>query len=108
MALGKGLSDQQTSVCLCWPINIKYSTCYLRCSAGEFTRSTFVPHIKFLNDLPSTLSTAMVLLFADDAKCLMPIFTLQDCSFLQSDLSRLSTWCTLWNLSLNKEKCSVV
>ena len=33
----------------------------------------------FINDLPSTLSTAMVLLFADDAKCLMPIFTLQDC-----------------------------
>ena len=54
----------------------------------------------FINDLPSTLSTAMVLLFADDAKCLMPIFTLQDCSFLQSDLSRLSTWYTLWNLSL--------
>ena len=50
----------------------------------------------------------MVLLFADDAKCIMPIFTLQDCSFLQSDLSRLSTWCTLWNLSLNEEKCSVV
>ena len=94
MALGKGLSDQQMSVCLCWSINIKYSTCYLGCSAGEFTRSTFVPHIKFINDLPSTLSTAiiiMVLLFADDAKCLMPIFTLQDCSFLQSDLSKLST-----------------
>ena len=46
----------------------------------------------FINNLPSTLSTAMVLLFADDAKCLMPTFTLQDCSFLQSDLSRLSTW----------------
>ena len=28
----------------------------------------------FINDLPSTLSTAMVLLFADDVKCLMPIF----------------------------------
>ena len=47
----------------------------------------------FINDLPSTLSTTMMLLSADDAKCLMPIFTLQDCSFLQSDLSRLSTWC---------------
>ena len=57
----------------------------------------------FINNLPSTLSTAMVLLFADDAKCIMPIFTLQDCSFFQSDHLRLCTWCTLWNLSLNEE-----
>ena len=45
----------------------------------------------FVNDLPTTLSISKVLLFADDAKCIM----------LQSDLSRVSEWCNTWNLFLN-------
>ena len=43
----------------------------------------------FVNDLPSTVSFCKVLLFADDAKCIMPISSLQDCINLQSYLSRL-------------------
>ena len=59
----------------------------------------------FINDLPSTLLSTKMLLFADDAKCIMPISSLQDCINLQTDLSRLCEWCTTWNLSLNEEKC---
>ena len=33
----------------------------------------------FINDLPSTLLSTKMLLFADDAKCIMPISSLQDC-----------------------------
>ena len=62
----------------------------------------------FVNDLPSTLSRSKVLLFADDTKCIMPICSLQDCLNLQTDLSRLSDWCSTWNLPLNEEKCSVI
>ena len=49
-----------------------------------------------------------VLLFADDAKCIMPIYSLDGCINLQTDLSRLSDWCTTWNLFLNEEKCSAI
>ena len=38
----------------------------------------------------------------------MPICSLQDCLNLQTDLSRLSDWCSTWNLPLNEEKCSVI
>ena len=41
----------------------------------------------FVNDLPSIFSCSKVLLFADDAKCIMPIYSLQDCLNLQCDLS---------------------
>ena len=62
----------------------------------------------FVNDLPAVLSSCKILLFADDAKCLMPISSLQECSFLQNDLTSLSVWCRTWNLLLNEDKCSVV
>ena len=38
----------------------------------------------------------------------MPICSLQDCLNLQTDLSRLSDWCSTWNLPLNEEKCSAI
>ena len=40
------------------------------------------------------------------ASCI--ICSLQDCLNLQTDLSRLSDWCSTWNLPLNEEKCSVI
>ena len=62
----------------------------------------------FVNDVPSIFSFSKVLLFADDAKCIMPIHSLQDCLNLQSDLSKLSDWCSVWNLLLNEDKCSAI
>ena len=47
-----------------------------------------------------------ILLFADDAKCIMPI--LPSSMVLIYDLSRLSEWCTKWSLYLNKNKCSTI
>ena len=62
----------------------------------------------FVNDLPASISSSFVLLFADDAKCLMPISTMSDCLLLQDDVSRLVQWSNTWNLLLNEEKCSIV
>ena len=62
----------------------------------------------FINDLPTIFSSCKVLLFADDAKCLMPISSKQDCMQLQFDLDRLSEWCHTWSLALNEEKCLVI
>ena len=64
--------------------------------------------IIFINDLSTSLSFSNILLFADDAKCLMPISSLLDNIHLQSDLAAISDWCTTWNMSLNENKCSVV
>ena len=61
----------------------------------------------FVNDLPCAFSFSKILLFADDAKCYMPISSLQDCTLLQNDLLSISNWCRTWNLFLNEEKCSV-
>ena len=64
--------------------------------------------IIFINNLPAMLSSAIIFLYADDAKCLMPISTMCDCKLLQDDLIRLSKWCSHWNLSLNELKCSAI
>ena len=62
----------------------------------------------FIDDLPASVTSTMVLLFADDAKCVMPITSLADCVSLQEDLNRLSVWSSTWNLLFNEEKCSVI
>ena len=62
----------------------------------------------FINDLPTIFSFCKILLFADDAKCLMPISSQHDCVLLQNDLNRLVEWCNTWNLFLNEEKCSII
>ena len=90
-------------------ICFKYFTVYL--SFLVFRKVAFLLHFVFLifvNDLPAVLSSCKTLLFAYDAKCLMPISSLQECSFLQNDLTSISNWCRTWNLLLNEDKCSVV
>ena len=62
----------------------------------------------FMNDLPLSAIYSKLLLFADDAKCFMSITSLADCFALQKDLNNLAVWCTTWNLTFNKDKCSVV
>ena len=62
----------------------------------------------FVNDLPAAISSSLALLFADDAKCIMPISFVSDCSLLQDDLSRVVKWSTTWNLLPNEDKCSIV
>ena len=58
----------------------------------------------YINDLPDKLSLSKVLLFADDAKCFLPISSRADCLSLQH-LSLLANWSSSWKLTFN---CSVV
>ena len=62
----------------------------------------------FINDLPSALSSSLVLLFADNAKCFMSVSSQSDCLLLQNDLSRLVEWSSTWSLFLNEDKCCTV
>ena len=51
---------------------------------------------------------SLILLFADDTKCLSPISSILDCQLLQSDLDQLSTWSSDWSLLFNESKCSLI
>ena len=62
----------------------------------------------FVNGLPAAISSSLALFFADDAKCIMPISSVSDCSLLQDDLSRVVKWSTTSNLLLNEDKCSII
>ena len=50
--------------------------------------------IVFVNDLPSSVLSSSIFLFADDAKCVMPVSSITDCQLLQNDLTRLVEWST--------------
>ena len=43
----------------------------------------------FVNDLPASVSSYVILLFADDTKCAYPITRHSDCLSLQLDLNQL-------------------
>ena len=64
--------------------------------------------LMFVNDLPDTISSSDLLLFADDAKCAHKIVGVSDCQSLQHDLDNIFSWCNLWNLHLNQDKCILV
>ena len=46
----------------------------------------------FVNDIPSLISSAEVLLFADDVKCSNVISSSADCTLLQQDLNTILDW----------------
>ena len=58
----------------------------------------------YINDLPECINYASCYLFADDSKVLKSIFTTNDCSQLQMDLTSLEAWCNAWKLKLNQSK----
>ena len=49
--------------------------------------------IIYINDLPSTITSSSLYLYADDTKICKRILSSQDTSLLQSDLDHLSQWC---------------
>ena len=59
----------------------------------------------YVNDLPLSINSSSLLLFADDTKCLKSIDCLHDCDLLQNDLSLLSDWSLKWKLLFNVSKC---
>ena len=62
----------------------------------------------FINDVPDSVLNSTMLLFADDAKCSLPISSQSNCSLLQNDLDVLTVWSKHWNLFLNESKRSLV
>ena len=56
----------------------------------------------YINDLPDNLSLSKGLLFADDAKCFLPISSRADCLSSQHDLSLLANWSSSWKLTFNE------
>lgn len=46
----------------------------------------------YVNDLPSVVRHSLMMLFADDAKCLMKVADVNHCEQLQDDLNSLMCW----------------
>jgi Reverse transcriptase (RNA-dependent DNA polymerase) len=61
--------------------------------------------ILFLNDVSEIFVHCQHLIYADDLKIFMKIASLEDVERLQSDLHRLSDWCSDSGLMLNVKKC---
>ena len=55
-----------------------------------------------MNDLPSSVFSSTLYLFADDTKCLSNV---GDSVALQQDLNLLNEWSEKWNLFFNAMKC---
>ena len=61
--------------------------------------------ILYINDLPECLRFSRVAMFADDTKCYNTIRSREDSSNLQSDLTSISNWASLNELSSQPKKC---
>ena len=59
----------------------------------------------FVNDLPSTVKSSQVVMFADDTKVFKEIRTENDAKQPQNDISNLESWSTTSGLSFNGTKC---
>ena len=64
-----------------------------------------LPFLVFINDIPTLVKTARLLLFADDINCVKSVNNLSHCSHLQGDLCSLYSWSSS-NISFNQEKQS--
>ena len=62
----------------------------------------------FVKDLPETLSSSHMLLFADDTKCFKAIHNSLDSQLLQQNLHHLTRWSQQWHLCFNPKKCVLV
>ena len=59
----------------------------------------------FINDLPLSVASSQLLLFADDTKCVKRNNHCEDSYALQQDLHNLASWSEYWNLHFNESKC---
>jgi len=65
--------------------------------------------ILYINDLPDSLNAdSNIYLYADDAKLLRHISTIQDSLSLQDDINKKKQWTDEWLIKLNINKCKVV
>ena len=61
----------------------------------------------YVNDLPEGLSSYMSM-FADDAKIMRHIKSIESCRELQEDLDKLHVWSQTWKMEFNAKKCHVL
>ena len=61
----------------------------------------------FVNDLPETVTSCRVSIYADDTKVFKEINTPNDASALQVDLMSVNCWSESTGLQFNEEKCHV-
>ena len=61
--------------------------------------------VVFINELPLSLSSSHLLIFAEDTKCLKQINEVEDYSALQQDLHNLTLQSDAWDLPCNESKC---
>lgn len=61
----------------------------------------------YINDLPISINST-IRLFADDCVIYRVIKSASDSSLLQSDLNKVSSWCNIWLMRLNTNKCKVM
>lgn len=59
----------------------------------------------YLNDLPAIIRSSDILMYADDVKLFRSYGALEDSTYIQDDLNRLSEWCLTNRMSLNLSKC---
>lgn len=63
----------------------------------------------YVNDISDCVSANSVIgLFADDAKMIRSIHSLNDCLALQNDLDKLCEWSKKWKLDFNVGKCKLL
>ena len=61
----------------------------------------------FINDLPDEVE-GYINMFADDAKIMRRVTTIEDCRKLQEDLDKIHEWSAKWMMEFNVDKCHVL
>ena len=61
----------------------------------------------YVNDMPIGINSYMNM-FADDAKIMRKVKTLEDCNKLQEDLDKIYDWSVKWQMEFNINKCHVM
>ena len=64
--------------------------------------------IMYINDIVNCINHSCISLYADDSKIFHPIKSASSCKQLQSDLNCIITWCKIWKLNLNLDKCQII
>ena len=62
----------------------------------------------YINDLPESVQSSKVRLFADDTAIYLALSVASHSSVLQQDLNRLQQWETKWDMKFNPSKCQVI
>ena len=83
---------------------------YLPVTSGVPQGSILGPilFILFLNDLPSVVSAAKILKFADDTKCYKTVSDGIDAALLQEDIDNIGDWSKANDLGFNPNKLALI